>query len=412
MHCSEQPPIYAYAQKLNNSAALCIEVGAYDRAIASLQRALRLSELYMNDKIKTTTTAASSAGQTSGTACSCQECTLDGFIIFSESNNIPVSSISSSSRRRRRSIDATVIATETETANANANANATIVVTDHNSSNRSNKRRRIEVAVIAAPNNNDGDTAFCNKESSKRSKNNNDDDNNDDSDSVLLDENNTNNKDDSSSSSSSNEDAVTENNYCYIYKRPIRVHRHCHEMGSILFLVILFNLALSHHLKAATIITTINNNNNNNNNTHTHNTHIRGKNEKNHRAALAKSIHKAQLLYELVFEYWSRLQKREQCSIRFNMILHNNLSQMYRLVNNPIKERQCLQNLLSTVMMFVTDCNNKTRNNNNHQHYHHQQTYNTGSSSSSSSSSSDLDLDGFLTNTAALTIHERCAKAA
>eukprot|EP00751_Fragilariopsis_kerguelensis_P007966 CAMPEP_0170799246 /NCGR_PEP_ID=MMETSP0733-20121128/26910_1 /TAXON_ID=186038 /ORGANISM="Fragilariopsis kerguelensis, Strain L26-C5" /LENGTH=238 /DNA_ID=CAMNT_0011150899 /DNA_START=487 /DNA_END=1199 /DNA_ORIENTATION=+ len=35
---------HLYAQKLNNSAAICIEIGLYDRAISSLSKALKLSE--------------------------------------------------------------------------------------------------------------------------------------------------------------------------------------------------------------------------------------------------------------------------------------------------------------------------------------------------------------------------------
>jgi len=35
---------HLYAQKLNNSAAICIDIGLYDRAISSLSKALKLSE--------------------------------------------------------------------------------------------------------------------------------------------------------------------------------------------------------------------------------------------------------------------------------------------------------------------------------------------------------------------------------
>jgi hypothetical protein len=40
---NQQQQCHLYAQKLNNRAALCIEIGHYDRAIASLAKALRLS---------------------------------------------------------------------------------------------------------------------------------------------------------------------------------------------------------------------------------------------------------------------------------------------------------------------------------------------------------------------------------
>ena len=62
-----------FAQKLNNSAVLCIEIGQYDRAIAMLAKALRLSELHSDDRME-------------DTACLCQDCTLDGCISYSEDN--------------------------------------------------------------------------------------------------------------------------------------------------------------------------------------------------------------------------------------------------------------------------------------------------------------------------------------
>ena len=43
-----------YAQKLNNSAAFCIEIGEFDRAISSLGKALQLSELHKDSEIEDT----------------------------------------------------------------------------------------------------------------------------------------------------------------------------------------------------------------------------------------------------------------------------------------------------------------------------------------------------------------------
>jgi len=43
-HQNQKRGRHLYAQKLNNSAAKCIEVGLYDRAISSLSKALKLSE--------------------------------------------------------------------------------------------------------------------------------------------------------------------------------------------------------------------------------------------------------------------------------------------------------------------------------------------------------------------------------
>merc|ERR1712238_386986 len=43
-HKNQQRCRHLYAQKLNNSAASCIDIGQYDRAISSLSKALKLSE--------------------------------------------------------------------------------------------------------------------------------------------------------------------------------------------------------------------------------------------------------------------------------------------------------------------------------------------------------------------------------
>jgi len=74
---------HLYAQKLNNSAASCIEIGQYDRAISSLSKALQLSEQEQPDDEE--------EGNEQGedemmTICSCYHCTVDGCIEYSEKN--------------------------------------------------------------------------------------------------------------------------------------------------------------------------------------------------------------------------------------------------------------------------------------------------------------------------------------
>lgn len=77
------------------------------------------------------------------------------------------------------------------------------------------------------------------------------------------------------------------------------------------------------------------------------------------------------------------------------MILHNNLGQIYNWTGNPIKKEQCLQDLLSNVMIVTDQV---------HQH--------SGADSSCNGVGFKRDLEGFLTNTEALTAIERCAQAA
>lgn len=123
----------------------------------------------------------------------------------------------------------------------------------------------------------------------------------------------------------------------YTYRHPIRIPK-LHNMGSTWFFIILFNLALAKHLKVL-----IDND------------------------GLKQSIRGVLHLYELIFEYWSRLQTDRSfafendtatSSLRFVMILFNNMSQMYKIVNNRTKHKQCLQNLQSIVMIAV-ECNTR-----------------------------------------------------
>lgn len=78
----------SYAQKLNNSAALCIEYGQYQRAEASLTKALHLSRKYVQQKSTETMLKWSKSYQH----------TLDGWITFTEGHT-PHSSGSSIYRR-------------------------------------------------------------------------------------------------------------------------------------------------------------------------------------------------------------------------------------------------------------------------------------------------------------------------
>jgi len=169
---------HKYAQKLNNISALCIETGLYDKAISSLGKALRLSELHIPDQLFD-----------SSQACTCHECcSLDGCIIYSENNNY--------------NIDSDL---------------AELLDCDYNTNNNSIN----------------GDT----------SNNEN-----------KIDVDNTNimsiNNDD-------RRDGEDNNGGFTIYRRPIRIPPQSisegHNMGPTLFLIITFNLAMVHHLKAISV---------------------------------------------------------------------------------------------------------------------------------------------------------------
>jgi len=172
--------------------------------------------------------------------------------------------------------------------------------------------------------------------------------------------------------------STDDSNEGFIYQNPIRIPKR-HNMGSTCFFIILFNLTLANHLKVL-------------NGVETKKDEIQG----------------VLNLYELIFEYWSRLQADSSAergnetannSLRFVMILFNNMSQVYKMVDNPIKSGQCLQNLLSIVMIAVewnTRLASTRQNINDEDSNHFHETF-------------QQSIDGFLTN---VMPPQHCAEAA
>jgi hypothetical protein len=177
----------------------------------------------------------------------------------------------------------------------------------------------------------------------------------------------------------------------FTYSQPILVGSEGHTMGATLFLVIIFNLALAHHLKA-----------------------LDGHHTKKERDII---IQKTLSMYELTHRWQLKLLSKDMkgnstssnprasascssvASIRFNMIIQNNLSQIYLLINDNSKYKRCLQHLLSTVMVVI---DYKTRSTNNND-----------ASRVTSKDPRVIELEGFLTNTTALILGDgHCAQAA
>ncbi|OEU07244.1 hypothetical protein FRACYDRAFT_251297 [Fragilariopsis cylindrus CCMP1102] len=91
---NQQQQCHLYAQKLNNRAALCIEIGHYDRAIASLAKALRLSAGNNHSSSDQHQHQRQHPHQEEERqqyqhrpqpVCRCNYCSLDGCIAYSES---------------------------------------------------------------------------------------------------------------------------------------------------------------------------------------------------------------------------------------------------------------------------------------------------------------------------------------
>lgn len=326
---STPSPHNVYAHRLNNSAALCIEIGHYDRAIGSLQRALKLCERRVSESL-------SSNGDTVAGCCQCSECTLDGCIASSETSSLFFTSDSNNSSIQLASCNPPIpVATAASTSD------------DATNSPRCTKRRRIQ----------------------ETAKNSN-----------------------CTSSTISTTPTITSQSY--IYKTPIRVQRQGHEMGSTFYMIVLFNLALARQLKAIAC--------------------LRSQQQQlpsNTKYIMAAKLaaREARLLYELILKYWSTIEQQEQesqqyktssddyySSIRFRMILSNNLSQLYRLTKDTTQERQCLEDLLSIILVAQARITTQasTANDNDNTNCH-----------------GDL-LDGFLSNTATLTMRDHSAGAA
>uniref|UniRef100_A0A7S4AX83 Uncharacterized protein n=1 Tax=Pseudo-nitzschia australis TaxID=44445 RepID=A0A7S4AX83_9STRA len=320
-------PHNIYAHRLNNSAALCIEIGHYERAISSLQRALKLCERQVSESL-------SSNGDAVAACCQYSECTLDGCIAFSETNSLFFTSNSNSSSIQLASCNPPIpVATHASTSDAPTN------------SPRCTKRRRIQ------------ETA--------------------------------NNSNSTSSTVSSSITTITSQSY--IYKTPIRVQRKGHEMGSMFYMIVLFNLALACQLKAIACLRS---------------QQQQLSSNTKYIMAAKTAAREARLLYELILNYWSRIEQQEPryktssdyyySSIRFRMILSNNLSQLYRLTKDTTQERECLEDLLSTILVvqtrITTQSSTTDDNKNTNCHGDH--------------------LDGFLSNTATLTMRDHSAGVA
>jgi tetratricopeptide (TPR) repeat protein len=187
-----------------------------------------------------------------------------------------------------------------------------------------------------------------------------------------------------------------------------------HNMGVTLSLIIIFNLALAHHLMG-----------------------IHGPTTATNQEADTKLLTKALQLYELAYqlhvdeaqaaaaavppctlhhhvqeeeeEYLEDADSRRMAMLRFTMIVSNNLGEIHRVARNPYKHQLCLQHLLSTIMYMVDGHflsqhgppSNATSLNNA-----------TSSMASTHRTLSEEELDGFLRNTSVLMLHDNCAAAA
>lgn len=137
----------------------------------------------------------------------------------------------------------------------------------------------------------------------------------------------------------SSDETSSENQGGFVYSKPVRVDAKSindgHNMGSTLSLITIFNLALAHHLNATAQT-------------------MSSSSTPPNLPMLEKSLR----LYE--FAYQVHLDDDDECtqndkvgSLRFNMIVSNNLGEIYRVAGCRTKHEMCLQHLLQTIMYLV-----------------------------------------------------------
>ncbi|OEU18204.1 hypothetical protein FRACYDRAFT_236475 [Fragilariopsis cylindrus CCMP1102] len=181
---------------------------------------------------------------------------------------------------------------------------------------------------------------------------------------------------------------TTITDFGFVYRRPLLVNQQCidemHDMGITLSLLILFNLALAHHLKAIASF-----------NTQQVSSSLSNSSFKMKKSSL-KALQQALKLYELAYQlHIDYIQQSEESSsvsnnnqqpqesesssssnndndnndsnsddeynrsigsLRFTMIISNNLGEIHHAIGNTGKHTLCLQHLLSAIM-YVVDSN-------------------------------------------------------
>ncbi|KAG7361985.1 hypothetical protein IV203_025651 [Nitzschia inconspicua] len=189
----------------------------------------------------------------------------------------------------------------------------------------------------------------------------------------------------------------------YIYSQPIfcapTFSHEGHHPGVTLMMIIIFNLALAHHLDSilpyqqARVLPFFS---------------PPSSDPQRHHTRLGKALQLYELFYQLQME-------REIFSTQAMLAVANNVGEIHRIVGNQIKYKLCLEHLMSCIMLVVED--------------HRESSINQDLDSSSSRgvngrvgrrsshqhgdfSSRSEEMQGFLRNASKLVLHNNCAGAA
>jgi tetratricopeptide (TPR) repeat protein len=333
----EYYPPQLLSQKLNNRSAYHITTGNYEEAIKLLTKALKLTE----------TKEGGGEDDANKPRCNCKACTLESCLIME--HDAFMSLLMTDQQEQQQEAEQQEGHQEEghqEAGQQEGQQEGQQKQHEHSSSSSSSSSSD-EITTSSPP---------LKESSSKESSKESYDDNNDDEG--------------------------------FVYRRPLLVNKHCieemHNMGITLSLIILFNLALAHHLKAITSFTA----SKSSSTAATTTTATTTTHAKNKLQVLQQALQLYELAYQLRVDYIQQSQQEELNqpsnsnsngstnsdtdndtdditnnndeynrsmvgSLRFTMIVSNNLGEIHRAAGNTEKHTMCLQHLLSAMMYMV-----------------------------------------------------------
>jgi hypothetical protein len=148
--------------------------------------------------------------------------------------------------------------------------------------------------------------------------------------------------------------ACSETQHGFVHRFPLLIPKCCIEeacdIGFTLSWIILYNLALAHHLKAVSMDDPT--------------CECGSRSNKSKMGILKQALRLYELAYQLHVDHirvpklHAGTHEKEQDrrmidSLRFTMIISNNLGEIHREAGNMTKHRMCLQHLLSAIMYMV-----------------------------------------------------------
>jgi tetratricopeptide (TPR) repeat protein len=291
----EYYPPQLLPQKLNNRAALLITTGNYEEGIALLAKALKLTKNYMSNN------------SSRDHQCNCKACSLESCLIMEHDSFMSLLMMNQTTQNQHQECE----------------------------------QRQQEHHQVYYPKNtssSSSDEMECDQPQRAAASQNH------------LSHHHRYPHNESSSLSSSSSESTLDNGF--VYRRPILVNKQCieemHDMGITLSLILIFNLALAHHLNVIDTSSSSSSMKSNN----------------------LKALHQALQLYELAYQLhvdyiqqsesgsesessYNDQYNRSIGSLRFIMIVSNNLGEIHRAAGNIEKHTLCLQHLLSAIMYMV-----------------------------------------------------------